>query len=389
MKLVIYSVVLNQHQAPVADELWDLTKHDFVFVELLNLGDAKGGTEDYSKRPYLLRAWETPTNQLRAMDLARTAECCIFSGVDSLLYQKERMKLGLLSFEMGERWFKRGWKSLASPRLLKWLSAYYMGGWKHKPLYKLCMSAFAARDHYLLGTFKGKCYKWGYITKVEEIEVETFPDVFSSVIASLMWCARYLKWKHPELPILLAERLKIKGYGFHLDMYGDGEYRKAAEDKIDDLGLADVVTIHGSVPNARVREAMRKSDIFLFTSDRYEGWGAVANESLSNGCALVASDAIGSSPYLIENGVNGYLFRSAQATSGFAAPDQRALDDMTDKVVSLLEDRAKLCEMKRNAVTQMQSCWSPKHAAESLLQLICDLQGGRDTSIKEGPCSRA
>lgn len=387
MKLVIYSVVLNQHQAPVADELWDLTQHDFVFVELINLGDAKGGAEDYSKRPYLLRAWEKTENRVKAMHLARTADCCIFGGVDSLPYQKERMKYGLFSFEMGERWLKHGWKSLASPRLLKWLMAYHFGGWRHKPLYKLCMSAFAAKDHYLLGSFKGKCYKWGYITKVEKVEAS--PDVSTSSIAPLMWCARYLKLKHPELPIMLAERLKQKGYKFHLDMYGDGEYRKMAETKVKSHGLSGEITIHGNVPNTQVREAMKKSDIFLFTSDRYEGWGAVANESLSNGCVLVASDAIGSSPYLIENGVNGYLFHSAHTTTGFANPDQRALDDLTNKVVSLLENRVQLCEMKRKAVTMMQSYWSPKRAAESLLQLIDDLQNGRETSIKEGPCSKA
>ena len=79
MKIVTYSVVLNQHQAPVADELWELTNHQFVFVELVNLGDAKGGTEDYSKRPYLLRSWESDEKHNKAMELARTAACCIFS----------------------------------------------------------------------------------------------------------------------------------------------------------------------------------------------------------------------------------------------------------------------------------------------------------------------
>lgn len=44
-----------------------------------------------------------------------------------------------------------------------------------------------------------------------------------------MWCSRYLKWKHPEMPVLLAARLKDKGYHFILDMYGNGEYEQAAE----------------------------------------------------------------------------------------------------------------------------------------------------------------
>ena len=129
MKLVIYSVVLNQHQAPLADELWNLTHHDFVFVELSRVKEYKGGAENYTNRPYLLQAWSTSEAYSQALLLARTAECCIFSGVDALPFQKERMRLRLLSFDMSERWLKHGWKNLLSPRLLRWLSAYYLGGW--------------------------------------------------------------------------------------------------------------------------------------------------------------------------------------------------------------------------------------------------------------------
>lgn len=389
MKLVIYSVVLNQHQAPVADELWEMTGHSFVFVELIRFGDMKGGTADYSQRPYLLRAWESREAGERAMQLARTAQCCIFSTVESLPFERERMKLGLLSLEMGERWLKQGWKNLASPRLLKWLFAYHLGGWSHKPLYKLCMSAFAANDHHRLGTFRDKTYKWGYFTSVEAADVEAAPDVSTSNITPLMWCARYLMLKHPELPVLLADKLRSKGYSFHIDMYGDGEYRPAIEQLIAKHGLSEFVSVHGNVPNGKVREAMAKSQIFLFTSDRNEGWGAVANESLANGCALVASDAIGSSPYLISNGVNGFMFKSASTSSCINNPDREALNDLTQKVEYLLDHSDELRQMQLRAAEIMQTLWSPRHAAESLLQLIDDLKNGRDTSIIEGPCSKA
>lgn len=392
-KVIIYSVVLNQHQAPVADELWELTGHKFSFVELTSLGDCKGNMENYSERPYLLRSWESSEAYNEAMELARTAECCIFSGVESLPFQKERLRSDLLSLEMGERWLKHGWKSLASPRLLKWLSAYWLGRWNRKPLYKLCMSAFAANDHYRMGTFKNKAYKWGYFTMVETSEgknnVEISSDVSTSNRAPLMWCSRYLKWKHPELPVMLVQRLKERGYNFHLDMYGDGEYRERTERLIESLVLWDCITVHGSVPNAQVREAMQKSDIFLFTSDRNEGWGAVANESLSCGCVLVASDAIGSSPYLIKDGYNGFMYRSASTSTTFDNPDMQALDDLTGKVTWLLDNRDKVRQMQKNAAENMQRLWSPRHATESLLQLIDDLKNGRDTSILEGPCSKA
>ena len=61
MKLVFYSIILNNHQANVADEFWDLLGNDYRFVELVqpNEGNAKGGTDDYASRPYLIKAWRS------------------------------------------------------------------------------------------------------------------------------------------------------------------------------------------------------------------------------------------------------------------------------------------------------------------------------------------
>lgn len=401
MKLVVYSVVLNQHQAPVADALWELTNHQFTFVELINLGDTKGGTDDYSKRPYLLRAWESQENFDRAMELARTADCCIFSGVDSLPFEKERMRLGLLSFDMGERWLKKGWKSLASPRLLKWLSAYYLNGWKHKPLYKLCMSAFAAEDHNRLGTFKGKCYKWGYFTQVnlhnenpstgsgtnhpgesfEPLEPLNLSETANFV--RLMWCARFIDWKHPELAIELMAKLKksinhkLSTINLQLDMYGDGEMREEMEQKVKELGLSSFVKFHGNVPNAQIHQAMREHDIFLVTSDRGEGWGAVANEAMSEGCLLIGSDEIGAVPYLVKDGENGLIFKSFN------------LDSLYEKVTWTIDHTQDCVVMRNAAVKTMQTLWNPRNAAKSLLALIDNLKKGKDTSLQSGPCSKA
>lgn len=392
MKLVFYSVVLNHHQAPVADELYKLLGDDFYFVELINLGDGKGNAIDYSQRQYLLRAWESEENYVRAMELARTAECCVF-GPEGLEYQVERMKLGLLSFDMGERWLKQGIKNIFSPRLIKWHLNYHLRSWNKKPLYKLCCSAYCASDHRKLGAFEGKCYKWGYFTSVASNDNDSLrydnDDLSSTKPVHLMWCSRFLKWKHPELAILLVERLKERGYCVHLDMYGDGECRKAAEVKAERLEVMDDITFHGNVPNNQIHKAMREHDIFLFTSDRYEGWGAVANESMSEGCVLVASACIGSSPYLIKDGENGFMFRGSRTSCSFDNPDMDALDSLYERVSWLLDHPKEMKMMQKNAMVSMQVVWSPENAAKALLSLIENLKQGKDTTISEGPCSKA
>ena len=80
-------------------------------------------------------------------------------------------------------------------------------------------------------------------------------------------------------------------------------------------------------------------------------------------------------------------FYCATKTS-FGHPAQKALDDLTEKVAWLLDNKEKMKEMQRAAFLTMYNTWSPKRAAQNLLQLIDDLQNGRGTSIKEGPCSK-
>jgi len=389
MKLVFYSLVLNHHQACVADEFYKLLGENYAFVETARCMDNKGATEDYSTRPYLVRSWETKKVYEKAMSFALNAEVCVFSGYESLPFEKARMKKGLLSFDMGERMLKRGWVNLFSPKILKMVIAYHLGGWSKKAIYKLCSGGFVASDQYKLKTFKGKCYKWGYFTSINENYNENekyLKNVTSERVVRLMWCARFLKLKHPELVIEMARKLKENRFSFVLDIYG-GEVkqqsheaifsRKKLEDMVSVYNLQDVVKFYGSVSNNIALKAMAQHDVFLFTSNKLEGWGAVANESMSNGCVLVASDAIGSTPYLIKEGVTGFSFTSCD------------IDSMTEKVKWLIEHPHKMMEIQRNAYQQMKDIWNPKHAAVNLLTLIKDIQNQQISSIQEGPCSKA
>lgn len=391
MKIVFYSLILNNHQANIADELWELTSHQFCFVELANLQaeHRKGDSRDYTDCPYLLRAWESSQSYAKAMILAREAECCIFSGVLALPFQKARMKLGLLSFDMSERWLKRGIINLFSPSIFKMFLSYHLGGWGRKPLYKLCCSAFAVKDQRRLLTFKDKCFKWGYFTRVDYNSPEATPMSTDCQSFSLMWCSRYLKWKHPELPVMLAARLKSLGYRFTLDMYGSGEYEFQTKCLVSKLGIEDVVHFMGTKPNNELLQDMKQHHIFLFTSDQNEGWGAVANESMANGCVLVASAAIGSTPYLVKVGITGLSFRSPRTFSSLVCPDMKALDSLCEKVEWLLDNPNERIKMQKQGMTLMQEVWSPQVAARRLLQLIECLQHGGEPDFKDGPCSKA
>lgn len=383
-KLVFFSNYLNHHQVPLADAFYQLLGDDYAFVATMpSSSDNMKGGKDYSSREYCVRACDSTDNKLYAMELARTAEVCVF-GANSLEYAVERAKQADcgLSFEFGERWLKRGWMNVLSPHLRKWWVCYQKY-FKNQPFYKLNASAFAAKDHAKLHTYRNRCYKWGYFTAVddgavlEKTPVEASQDVSTSRIApTIMWCARFLKLKHPELPVLMAERLKQKGNDFVLDFYGSGEEEGPTKALVAERNLEDVVNFHGNIPNEEVLKAMAAHDIFLFTSDSNEGWGAVANESMSQGCVLVGSDAIGSIPFLVKHRENGMVFHSCN------------VDSLTEQVEWLLTHPAEMREIQQAAVDTMQNVWSPKNAARNFLQLVEDLKMKRPCSVAFGPGSK-
>lgn len=70
---------------------------------------------DYSSRPYSILAGESQECRDKALQLARTADVCVF-GACSQEYAVARAKSGTcgLSFECGERWLKGGGKCSVS-----------------------------------------------------------------------------------------------------------------------------------------------------------------------------------------------------------------------------------------------------------------------------------
>ena len=365
---------------PLSEELYRLTDGNYYLVETEPIYDwlKTGGYSDLSYKPYVIQAWKSDDEKNKADAVLKRSDVVLFNPNEGLKYGVAAAKMGKLCLEVSERWLKRGWLNILSPRLLRNMWHYHTL-FKYKPVYKLCSSAFGAADQYKLFSYKNKCYKWGYFTKVDdEFEVETLKqEVSTSESIPFMWCARFLKWKHPELPIKMAARLKAKGYKFILNMYGSGEEYDNSVALAKELNVDNVVKFCGNVPNEQILEAMRHHEIFLFTSDKNEGWGAVANESMSNGCVLVGSDAIGSIPFLLKDGENGCIFKSCN------------LDSLTEKVEWLLNNPKERYRLAVNGYNTMKNIWSPANAAKSLLQLIEDLKNGKDSSVKEGPCSRA
>lgn len=376
--IVFVSNFLNHHQMPVAEKLFELTCGEYRFVELVPMPESfrKSGYPTYDDTPFLIQSWRSPKLTSEANRLIMESDAVLFGNISDYSIIKKRLDKGKLTFECGERWFKRGLINILSPRLIK-SQIYYHLFFRNKPLYRLNASAYAANDMARMHSFKNKMFKWGYFTDSETAKAEKTGGIQDVSSLRILFVARFLNLKHPELPVMAACRLKAKGYTFELNMYGSGPELERIKALIYSLGLQDCVFLKGNLPNADILEEMRRHDVFLFTSDRHEGWGAVLNESMSNGCAVIASEKIGSVPFLIEHGKNGLIFKD------------RSVDDLTSKLELLFNNPALRDELGNNAFRTMHEVWSPKNAATSLLKLIEGINNGTSDVIPTGPCSPA
>lgn len=378
MKIVFVSIALNIHQIAVADELYKLTNGQYWFIEtsLSVDGNQKGGNVDSSNRLYLIKSYESLRAYQYAMQLIREADVMVY-GAAPLEYLKERVKTGKLTFVNSERWLKKGLLNLLSPNLLK-QQFFYHTHCHNKPYYALCSSAYAAGDYRILQSFKDKCYKWGYFTAVPKLDIVNIQESkHSTSTVKILWVARFLQLKRPERMLQLASQLRSVGVDFSINMIGIGpEYDNIAT-AINDMGLQGYVHLHGNMSNNKVMEAMRTHDIFCFTSDKNEGWGAVLNEAMSSGCCPVSSIETGSTPYLIKDGVNGFSF------------NLKNKNDLFEKVLWLIEHPEERERMSIEAYKTIRDVWSPKNAAEQLYKLCQSMLQGENYVVEDGPCSKA
>ncbi len=379
MTIVFVSVALNIHQVGVADEFYKLTNGNYWFIEVgdVNSDNSKGGDQkDFSSRPYLIQVADGEESLQKALRLIREVDVMIYAAAP-LMFLKARIATGKLTFVNSERWLKRGIINLLSPRLLK-QQFFYHTHCHNKPYYALCSSAYAAGDYRILQSFKDKCYKWGYFTTVPELDiVEIQKSKQNASTVKILWVARFLQLKHPERMLQLALQLRNVGANFSIDMIGVGpEYDNIAT-AINDMGLQEYIHLLGSMPNNKVMEAMRTHDIFCFTSDKNEGWGAVLNEAMSSGCCPVSSIETGSTPYLIKDGVNGFSF------------NLKKKNDLFEKVLWLIEHPEERERMSIEAYKTIRDVWSPKNAAEQLYKLCQSMLQGESYVVEDGPCSKA
>lgn len=374
MKIAFISNYYNHHQHPLSQALNRLFPGGYHFIATSEMRSERKalGYGGWDMPGYVRTAHTGEADLAACRKLIDEADALIAGSAPEALF-RGRIAAGKLVLRYCERPLK---KKITMRHRLHFLKTHLLC--RGKSVYLLCAGAYVAGDYARHGCFRNRAYKWGYFPETKRYE--DVDALFASKEKNtILWAGRFLDWKHPELALMTAKRLRDAGIDFTLNIIGAGQMQAEMEAFIAENGLQDCVCLKGSMKPEQVRAAMEKSALFLLTSDRQEGWGAVVNEAMNSGCAVVASSGAGSVPYLIRNGENGLIFPSGDGQALFQA------------VNYLLEHPGEQLRLGRGAYRTITEEWNAEVAAGRLAELTKHILAGERAPdlYSEGPCSRA
>ena len=375
MKIVFLSNFYNHHQAFISRKLYELTDGNYRFIATASMPEErkKLGYREYVES-FVLQYEEGAENSEDIFGWIDSADFLIFGSAPEKLL-KNRKKNKKYIFRYSEHPLKK--KSPVWKYPLRWFK-WHLDNPLFAPIYMLCASAYTAEEYAKYGLYKNKTFKWGYFPEAVKYS-DCHKLIKDKTDNEILWCGRFLDWKHPDDALKVALDLKNSGYTFHMSIIGTGELEEELYAFTEENGLCSYVTFCGSVSPERVREYMEKASVYLMTSDHKEGWGAVVNEAMNSGCAVVASARAGSVPYLLKNGENGYVYNTGDVS------------ELINKVKSLLDDKTKCESFGLNAYSTVINTWNADSAAERLVSLFEEILKGNSHPdlFADGPCSRA
>ena len=377
MVITFVSNYINHHQIPFCDAMSSLFEDvEFHFVQTMPMEEKRitmGWAVNPKDYPYVSLFYE---DKKYCEDLILNSDVVIFGWTEGITSELERRRLasGKLSFRVSERIYRGSRIKWLTPRgLLKKYDEHIR--YRKKPVYLLCAGAYVSADFKLIHAYPRKMLKWGYYPDVKD---RSFKVSETDNKIRLCWAGRFIKLKHPEFAIELCKELEKFGYDYELKMIGDGYMRAELEKAVSDAGLSANVSFQGNLKPEEVTTHMKDSDIFLFTSNYLEGWGAVVNEAMQCGCAVVASKEAGSVPFLIKDGENGLTYKNGDC------------DEFKKKVLSLFQEKYKILQFAKNGYDTIEKVWNAKNASMEFVRFCREyIDGAVPRPADIGPMSKA
>jgi hypothetical protein len=365
MRLLHVTNIVSHHQLPLARCFASRLEGDsfrFAATEPPMRERTKLGWDANQSEAWILRAGESEADRAEFERWWHEADVVI-AGYRNVTRLADRVRRGKLTFNMSERWWKPpiGMARLLHPRFA-WMACRFCRLARSPYFHFLPIGGYSATDMRRLTPLRGRAWNWGYFTAVPD---PLPPPRERHGALRLLWAGRMLSWKRVDTLVRAFALLRQRTAEVHLTLIGDGPRRGQLERLARRLGVEGAVEFHPAMPAPRILEWMRSSHVYVLPSTGGEGWGAVLNEAMSEGCAVVASEAAGAAKTMLRNGENGLLF---------TAGDYRQLGDLLTQLSVNESLRRKLAEAGQRTIVEE---WSPEVAAERFLALSEALLTGK------------
>ena len=384
MRLAFYMNIVSPHQLPLASEIvrqMGMANFRYIYHHRIDTERAAMG---WSSEIY---EWCLSLDSSEAREWLEQSEVLI-CGLRELDLFERRCAKNLKTFYTSERWFKPpiGFLRIFVPSYFKMARRIVKLLNESENFYYLPMGIHAARDMARLCglmngdlrcLFKapkleferkpggkvfsegvrecvGKMRMWGYFVQSSEFRVGSLElnhgihgihgkKGCGSEGVKVLWVGRLLDLKRVDT-IIKAVGECSKSKKITLDVYGVGP----EEAKLKKLAAkyGDVIKFYPPVPINEVRKLMREHDVYVLSSNGYEGWGAVVSEALEEGMAVIGAYEAGASAAIL--------------------PRERLYHAGDVNALALLLEKEYNNELPQCSIGE----WTAKNAAKRLMEMI-------------------
>ena len=339
MTFALYTNTVSPHQLPLARELigqLGVDNYRYVYTTPLTKERTAMGWRAVDEN------WILTSSSVEAQERLRDSDVVLMQHNRDWEMLKGRLCRGKACIYASERWFKPrlGMLRMLWPKYLRMALQFVCMLRKSKGLFYFPIGIHAACDMArLCGVFSGdlrclfkapaldfeskpggriwlknggdgkrycldKMRMWGYF-----VEPSQLPNSLTSNSSTLkvLWVGRLLKLKRVDTIIrAVVELFKSQSpsnlnsnSNFHvqLDIYGTGPEEKSLRRLAAKYGEA--IKFYQPVPIAHVRRLMQEHDVYVLSSNGYEGWGAVVSEALEERMCVIGTYEAGSSATLL------------------------------------------------------------------------------------------
>jgi len=302
MKLFFLLSYYNIHFTPFLDALAQIEGVE-IKVGLLNpLAKFRPGYDwdVYLSSDTYIRIYENP--KLLTSEFLRKYHYIGFLGLvgESILY---RTALRALYFTNAQVLvFSEGWKQKSG--FSNFSRKLALLPFNRKKVSLFAVGANAYDDYKNLGMTKWKAYRFGFTVfppvKERHYQVQINEEVKFLYIGQLIERKRILDL------IEAFERCANRNDKVSLSIYGTGKQEEAAKELVNKLKINNKVAFWGFIPSKELYSKLGNYDCLVLPS-QYDGWGAVVNEAMQNGLAVIVSDGV-RARQIVQEGENGFHF---------------------------------------------------------------------------------